>query len=118
MSGFGVILVRIFPHSDGIRENADQNNSKYRHFSRSVDDLLKRDKTVSIHRKYLQTLVTRIYKAKNNLGPEIMKDIFHFIQKPYNLRNDPELQRRRGCTHFPKIRRSAHRKITIDLLCF
>ena len=36
MSVFGVILVRIFPHSDWIRENADQNNSKYGHFSRSV----------------------------------------------------------------------------------
>ena len=27
-----------------------------------------------------------------------MKDTFHFIQKPYNLRNDPELQRRRNLT--------------------
>ena len=27
-----------------------------------------------------------------------MKDAFHFIQKPYNLRNDPELQRRRNRT--------------------
>ena len=28
----------------------------------------------------------------------IMKDTFHFIQKPYNLRNDLELQRRRNRT--------------------
>ena len=39
---FGVILVHIFPHSDwirrDIRENADQNNSEYGHFSRSDDD--------------------------------------------------------------------------------
>ena len=27
-----------------------------------------------------------------------MKDTFHFIQKPYNLRNDPELQRRKNRT--------------------
>ena len=27
-----------------------------------------------------------------------MKDTFHFIQKPCNLRNDPELQRRRNRT--------------------
>ena len=26
-----------------------------------------------------------------------MKDTFQLIQKPYNLRNDPELQRRRNC---------------------
>ena len=45
VSAFGVILVRIFPHSDWIRrdtqylvqmrENADQNNSEYGHFLRS-----------------------------------------------------------------------------------
>ena len=38
MSVIGVILVRIFPHSDYLvrmRENADQNNSEYRHFLRS-----------------------------------------------------------------------------------
>ena len=33
---FGVFLIRIFPHSDWIRENTDQINSKYGHFSRSV----------------------------------------------------------------------------------
>ena len=27
-----------------------------------------------------------------------MKVTFHFIQKPYNLRNDPELQKRRNRT--------------------
>ena len=47
----------------------------------SLDYLLKRDKSVSIHQKNLQILETEIYKTKNNLGPEIMKDIFHFIQK-------------------------------------
>ena len=62
----------------------------------SFDDLLKRDKSVSIHQKNLQILATEIYKTKNNLGPKIMKDTFHLIQKPYNLRNDPQLQRRRN----------------------
>ena len=40
VSVFGVILVRIFPHismySVRMRENVDQNNSKYGHFLRSV----------------------------------------------------------------------------------
>ena len=58
----------------------------------SFDDLLKRDKSLSIHQKNLQILATEICKTKNDLGPKIMKDTFHFIQKPYNLRNDPELQ--------------------------
>ena len=60
------------------------------------DDLLKRDKSVSIQQKNLQLLATEIYQTKNDLGPKIMKDTFDFIQKSYNLRNDPELQRRRN----------------------
>ena len=61
----------------------------------SFDDLLKRDKSVSIHQKNLQI---QIYKTEHDLGRKIMKDTFHFIQKPYNLRNDPELRRRRNRT--------------------
>ena len=61
-------------------------------------DLLKKDKSVSIHQRNLQILATEIYKVRNDLGPEIMKDIFHFVQKPYNLRSDSTLQRRRNCT--------------------
>ena len=64
----------------------------------SFDDILKRNKSVPIHQKNLQLLATEIYKIKNDLGPKIMKDTFHFIQKPYNLRNDPVLQRRRNRT--------------------
>ena len=52
MPSFGVIVVRIFPHSGWIRryteylcsvrmwENADRNNSEYGHFSRSLTVLL------------------------------------------------------------------------------
>ena len=40
----------------------------------SFDDLLKSDKSVSIHQKNLPILTTEIYKAKNDLGPKIMKD--------------------------------------------
>ena len=58
----------------------------------SFGDLLKRDKSVSIHQKNLQILAKEIYKTKNDLGP------FHLMQKPYNLRNGPELQRRRNRT--------------------
>ena len=64
-----------------------------KHFT--LDDLLKRDKQVSIQQKNPQLPATEIYKTKNDLGPNIMKDTFHFIQKPYNLRNNPELQRQK-----------------------
>ena len=40
-----------------------------------MDDLLKKDKLVSIHQRNLQILATEICKVRNDLGPEIMKDI-------------------------------------------
>ena len=57
---------------------------------------MKKDKSVSIHQRNMKILDTNIFKMRNDLGPEIMKDIFHFVQKPYNLRNDSTLQRRRN----------------------
>ena len=62
----------------------------------SLDDLLKKEKSVSIHQRNLQILATETYKARTDLGPEIMKDIFHSVQKPYNLRNDSTPQRWRN----------------------
>ena len=64
----------------------------------SLDDLLKIEKSVSIHRRNLQILKTEIYNVRNDLRPKIMKDLFHFVQKPYNLRNNSTLQRPRNCT--------------------
>ena len=43
----------------------------------SFDDLLKRDRSVSIHQKNLQILATEICKTKNDLGPKIMKDTLY-----------------------------------------
>ena len=51
----------------------------------NTEDLLKRNKSLSFGQKNLQLLATEIYKTKNDLGPKIMKDTFHFIQKPYTI---------------------------------
>ena len=64
----------------------------------SFDDLLREDKSVKIHQKNLQILTTEICKVKNYLGPEIMADIFHFVEKPYNLRNNLIIQRQANHT--------------------
>ena len=53
----------------------------------SFDDLLKEDKSVKIHQKNLQILATEIYKVKN-----------HFVEKPYNLRNNSIMQRQANGT--------------------
>ena len=37
----------------------------------SLDDLLKKDKSVSIHQRHLQILGTEIYKVRNDLGPDL-----------------------------------------------
>ena len=42
----------------------------------SFETLLKRDKSTSVHMKDLQHLVTELFKVKNDLSPEIMKEIF------------------------------------------
>ena len=48
---------------------------------------------MKIHQNKLQVLATEIYKVKNDLGPKIMADIFHFVEKPYNPRNNSIMQR-------------------------
>ena len=45
----------------------------------SFETLLKHGKSVSIHVKILQYLATEIFKVKNHLCPEIMKEIHHTI---------------------------------------
>ena len=47
----------------------------------SFETLLKREKSTSIHMKNLQHLVTELFKVKNNLSPEIMKEIFVVSRK-------------------------------------
>ena len=41
----------------------------------------------TVHQKILQVLVTEIYKVKNGIVPEIMKDIFKMQNPSYNLRS-------------------------------
>ena len=48
---------------------------------------------MKIHQKNLLILATEIYKVKNDLGLKIMADISHFVEKPYNLRNNSIIQR-------------------------
>ena len=52
------------------------------------DNLLKKDKSVSIHQRYLLILAMEIYKVRNDLGPEIIKYIFQW--------NDSTLLRQRN----------------------
>ena len=63
---------------------------------KQISLLMKKNKSVSIHQRNLQILATEICKRRNDLKTEIMKDIFQFVQKSYNLRNESALQRQRN----------------------
>ena len=56
---------------------------------------LKRDKSASIHMKNLQYSATELFKVKNALSPEIMKEIFIFQEsETYSLRSGNHLARK------------------------
>ena len=40
---------------------------------------------MNIYHRNLKKLVTEIFKNKNGLSPELMNDVFKFIEKPYSL---------------------------------
>ena len=44
--------------------------------SSPFENLLKKDNSVSIHHRKIQALATEMFKVKNNIAPEIMKEIF------------------------------------------
>ena len=48
----------------------------YQDKSSNLQDLLQKDQSVSIHMNNLQYLATKIFKVKNGLSPEIMKEVF------------------------------------------
>ena len=57
-----------------------------------LETLLKNDAAVTIHVKKLHYLFIEIYKLKNNICPDIMRDIFQFQQNEnYNLRSGTHL---------------------------
>ena len=44
--------------------------------SSPFENLLKKDNSVSIHHRKIQALATEMFKVKNNIAPEIMKELF------------------------------------------
>ena len=56
-------------------------------------ELLDKKKTVSTHQKNLLVLATEIFKAKLNISPEILRELFSFIVRNYNFRSQLTLKR-------------------------
>ena len=58
------------------------------HFS-SFDELLYKNKSVTVHQWNLQILAVEMYRIINGLYSETMQDIFETKSKYYNTRNAP-----------------------------
>ena len=65
----------------------------FRDYDSTFQQLLKQNKSVSIHQRNLQLLATEIFKRRNGLNPVIMEDIFKFKNLTYNFRNVETLNR-------------------------
>ena len=64
----------------------------------TFQELMTKEKSVSVHQKNLQLLATEIFKSKIGGSPELMNNIFHFLDKPYNFRSSYTLERKRDHT--------------------
>ena len=66
----------------------------YNDFSSCFEDLLNKDKSVTIHQPNLQQLAIEIFKVKIGIAQIIMNKIFTFVQNnTYNLRSGTHLSR-------------------------
>ena len=61
----------------------------------SFNELLEKDRSVSIHERNLQVLATEMYKISNSLSTPLMKDAFLINRYPYNLRQNSHFSRTR-----------------------
>ena len=82
---------RIFNNrTNGLHERAL--SLAYSYFSSTFSYFLIKDKSVTIHQRNLRILAFEMFKVKNNLAPEVMKNIFSFKTLPLSLRNSTTLQ--------------------------
>ena len=51
--------------------------------SSSFEDLMKKDNSISIHHRNIEVLTTEMFKVKNNIASDIMKELFAPKMSPY-----------------------------------
>ena len=66
----------------------------YYDFTSSFTELLKKDNSVTIHKKNRQNLAIEMSKVKHNLAPGIMTEVFRLKTRSFNTRHKSEFQRR------------------------
>ena len=70
----------------------------FKDYDSTFAQLLEKDSSVSIHIRNLQFLATKIFKARNNLSPPIVQNIFRTTEPAYSLRRDTIFESRRTQT--------------------
>ena len=96
-------------HSRGLNNRINNLHERalrivYQDKKSDFETLLKNDKSVTIHVRNQHYLVTEVYKVKNNISPEIKREIFHFQENEnYNLKSGTHFaSRNRRTTLFGK----------------
>ena len=100
MSQFNYCPLVWMCHSRGLNNKINNIHKRalrivYQDKKSNLQDLLQKGNSASIHMKNLQYLATEVYKVKNCISPEIMKEVFIFPEKAnYNLRSGTHLMNR------------------------
>ena len=68
-------------HESALRLTYKDNQSSFK-------ELLEKVHSVTVHHKNLQVLVTEIFKVKNDLALDIMKNVLGLKEPPCNLRSE------------------------------
>ena len=86
-------------HNRGLNNEAKPTHERalrivYVDYSFTFEDLLNKDKSVTIHQRHLQQLAIEVFKVKIGIAPIIMNEIFTFAKNnTYNLRSGMHLSR-------------------------
>ena len=70
-------------HINSIHERALR--ITYQDYKTTFLELLPKDNSVTIHQQNFQVLATEIFKAKNDLSPKVMKEVFKLKGPSYSL---------------------------------
>ena len=70
----------------------------YQYHNSTFNELLAKGGSFKIHDRNLQKLLIETFKIKMKLAPEIMNEVFDFIECGYPLRNELRFKSRNICT--------------------
>ena len=84
-------LVWMFCHSRKLNNRINRIHERglrmvYEDYTSTFEDLLRMDGSVTVHHRNIQLVAVEMFKVKNDLCPEIIKDLFQLRQGPDGTR--------------------------------